>query len=86
MVEAIRAVERSLGNGKKRPALSELKNIPIARKSIVAARPIQKGEKFSNENLTTKRPGSGISPIKYWNCLGKKALRDYSPDELIKVK
>ncbi len=83
LVKAVRAVESAVGDGKKRPSPSELKNIPIARKSLVTGRPIKKGEKFSIENLTTKRPGSGMSPIRYWELLGKKAHRDYGSDELI---
>jgi N-acetylneuraminate synthase len=83
LVDALRAVERALGDGDKRPARSELKNIPIARKSIVAATAIRKGEHFTELNLTTKRPGNGLSPLRYWELLGKTAERDYAADEVI---
>ena len=64
---------------------SEAKNKPIARKSIVAARPIRKGEVFTEENLTTKRPGDGISPMKWHQVLGQKAVRDFALDEQIQL-
>ena len=83
MVTAIRQVELALGSGAKAPAPSELKNIPIARKSLVAARSIRKGESFSAENLTVKRPGTGISPMRYWELLGAAASRDFDEDEVI---
>lgn len=85
MVMAIRNTELSLGDGMKRPAASEIKNMPIARKSIVAATAIKKGELFSENNLTTKRPGSGISPMKWEETIGKKASRNFEPDELISL-
>jgi N-acetylneuraminate synthase len=86
MVKAIRNVELALsGSGKKEPSLSEQKNISIARKSIVAARKISKGEIFSSENLTVKRPGNGISPMKWDEIIGTKADRDFEADELIEV-
>ena len=85
MVQAIRNVEKALGDGIKRPSPSELKNKSIVRKSIVAARPIKKGEIFSEENLTVKRPGTGMSPM-FWNCIiGKVANRDYKEGELIEL-
>lgn len=83
MVKAIRDVEAAMGNGLKIPAASEIKNIPIARKSLVAARNIAKGELFTEENLTTKRPGSGVSAMQYVIYLGRAALRDYEADELL---
>ena len=83
MVSAIRQVEQARGNGVKIPSASELKNRPIARKSLVAARTIGAGEAFSEENLTTKRPGSGVSPMDYWTYLGKLAPRDYGEDEAL---
>lgn len=83
MVSAIRNIEFALGNGKKTPTNSERKNIPIVRKSIVAKREIRKGEIFSEENLTVKRPGTGISPMKWDIVIGKKASRDFKIDELI---
>ena len=74
-----------LGGGKKQVSASEAKNKPIARKSIVAARPIQKGEIFTAENLTTKRPGDGVSPMKWHQVLGQKAKRDFALDEKIEL-
>jgi N-acetylneuraminate synthase len=83
MVRAIRDVEVALGRPLKSPAPSEAKNIPIARKSLVAARRIVRGEKFTAENLAVKRPGDGISPMRYWEWLGKVSDRDYELDETI---
>lgn len=83
MVTAIRQVETALGNGEKIPSSSEWKNREIARKSLMAARPIHKGESFNPENLSIKRPGQGLSPMRYWEVIGRKADKDYSEDELI---
>lgn len=83
MVSAIRNIEQAMGAGTKKPSRSELKNISIARKSIVAARDIQKGECFSLENITSKRPGCGISPMKWDHVLGKKAKRGFKKDEVV---
>lgn len=83
MVDAIRHIEISLGDGKKVPTKSEEKNIKIARKSIVAKQDINKGTIFTEDNLTTKRPGDGISPMNWYKILGKTALRDYKVDEKI---
>lgn len=83
MVDAIRQTEEALGSPVKRPATSELKNITIARKSLLAAKPISKGELFTEENLIAKRPGSGKSPIYYWDMIGKQATRSYSVEEPI---
>ncbi len=83
MVAAVRNTEAALGERNKAVSQSEEKNMPIARKSIVAACDIKKGEVFSEKNLTTKRPGEGISPMKWYDILGKKADRDYSEDEPI---
>lgn len=83
MVCAIRNVEIALGDGIKRPSASELKNKPIARKSLVAARRIHAGERFSAENLVAKRPGTGISPMQWDEVIGRVAVRDFDPDELI---
>ncbi len=85
MVIAIRNVELALGNGKKIIANSEKKNIAVARKSIVAKCNIQKGETFTENNLTVKRPGNGISPMKWFEIIGKKAIRDFKEDELIQI-
>jgi N,N'-diacetyllegionaminate synthase len=83
MVQAIRNIEIALGNGIKKPSPSELKNKPIARKSIVAARNIRKGESFTEEILTVKRPGDGISPMRWNKVIGQVAQKDYKEDELI---
>lgn len=85
MVQAIRNVESALGTGIKSPSFSEKKNIIIARKSIVAKRKIVKGELFTEDNLTTKRPGSGISPMRWDEIVGTYADRDYEMDELIEI-
>lgn len=83
MVCAIRNIEKALGSGIKKPSPSELKNILIARKSIVAARNIQKGESFTEENLTIKRPGTGITAMRWDEVLKMKATRDFNADEII---
>lgn len=85
MVRAVRNIEMALGDGTKKPSESEKKNIEIARKSIVAKCPIRAGEVFTEDNLTTKRPGSGISPM-WWNdIIGKTAVRNFAEDELIEA-
>ena len=83
MVQAIRNIEKGLGNGTKRPSLSETKNKPIARKSLVASQPIKTGERFSADNITAKRPGTGISPMRWDEVLGQVAQKDYEQDDLI---
>ena len=83
MVRAIREVELSLGNGVKYPTMAEKKNQPIVRRSLTAAMSISKGETFTTDNLTTKRPGSGVSGVHYWSYLGKIAQRAYQEDEQI---
>ena len=85
MVKAIRNVEYALGDGIKKPGASEIENIAIARKSIVAARDIKSGEIFTEENITTKRPGNGISPMRWFEILGMQAKRDFAEDELIEI-
>jgi len=85
MVSAIRNIEQALGDGIKRPSLSELKNMPIARKSLVALRDIKKGELFCIENLGAKRPGHGISPMRWDEVLGQEAGRNFSVDECIEL-
>lgn len=85
MVQAIRNIEAALGEGIKRPSPSELKNRDVARKSIVAKRDIRKGEVFTEDNLTAKRPGSGISPMRWKDVIGKTADRDYGQDDMIKI-
>ncbi len=83
MVQAIRAVERVLGDGVKRPASVEYKNRDVVRRSLTAVRNIAKGERFSSENIECKRPGIGVSPLYYWEWLGRLAERDYEADEAI---
>jgi N-acetylneuraminate synthase len=83
MVTAIREVEQAMGAPRKLIAPSEAKNQAIARKSLVALQAIRKGEPFTSENLGAKRPGTGISPIRYWEFLEKRATRDYGVDEAI---
>jgi N,N'-diacetyllegionaminate synthase len=85
MVQAIRNIEFALGDGTKRPSPSELKNRPIARKSIVASRNIKAGELFSEDNLAAKRPGTGISPMRWDELMGLIATRDFAADELIEL-
>lgn len=85
MVTAIRNVEQALGDGIKRPMPSELKNRAIARKSLVASRPIAAGEPFSGANLTAKRPGSGISPMRWDDVVGRRAPRHFAADEIIEL-
>ena len=83
MVNSIRQVELALGNGIKQPTTSELKNMAVARKSLVAIKEIKKGEMFTETNLGAKRPGTGLSPFEYWDLLGKKADKEYIVDEVI---
>lgn len=83
MVQGIRIVSEALGTGEKEASTSERANMGVARKSLFAARDIAEGEAFSPDNLTTKRPGGGIAPIRYWDMLGTCADRDYKSDEQI---
>lgn len=83
MVKAIRNIETALGNGEKQPSESEKKNRVVARKSIVAKKDIKKGDIFTEENITTKRPGNGISPMEWFKVLGRIAEKDFQRDELI---
>jgi N,N'-diacetyllegionaminate synthase len=85
MVHSIRNIEKALGNPVKKVSDSERKNIAIARKSIIAAVNIKKGDLLSENNLTTKRPGKGISPMKWNEVIGRKAIRDFSEDEIIEI-
>lgn len=84
MVNAIRIVEQSFGSGIKKPMISELKNRLTARKSLIAACEIKPGVIFSDENITAKRPGTGVSPMEYWEILGRSAFTSYDKDEVIK--
>lgn len=83
MVSAIRHLEQALGDGHKTVSPSEQKNIAVARKSIVAACPIKKGEILTEQNLTVKRPGIGISPMRWEEVVGRKATKDFAEEELI---
>ena len=83
MVQGIRTIEKALGDGIKRPTPSEQANLPVVRKSLVAACAIRAGELFSEANLTTKRPGTGLSPMQWDYWIGRPASRDFAPDELI---
>lgn len=83
MVRAIRNIEQAMGDGIKRPSPSEAKNRAIARKSLVAAVAIRVGDVFSDVNVTAKRPGTGLSPMRWDEVMGRKADRDYAPDEPI---
>lgn len=83
MVTGIRNIEKALGSGIKTASGSEKKNIDIARKSIVARRKIAKGEILTEDNLAVKRPGNGISPMKWYEILGTEAVRDFEEDEMI---
>lgn len=85
MVKAIRNIEQALGDGIKRPSPSELKNRSVARKSLVAACAIRAGEPFSEANLAVKRPGTGLSPMRWDEILDRKAQRDFVMDELIEL-
>ncbi len=85
MISAIRNIEKALGDGTKRLSPSESKNKPIVRKSIVAARNIKTGEIFTEENISIKRPGNGISPMNWDIIIGKKSLKNYKVDDLIEL-
>lgn len=85
MVKAIRNVELALGDGIKRVAVGEAANIEVARKSIVAARDIAEGELLTEENITVKRPGNGISPMQWDAVIGTRAVRDFAYDTLIEI-
>lgn len=85
MVSAIRNIEKALGSWEKIPSESEKGNLAVARKSIMAAKQIKAGDMFTEENLTTKRPGTGIDPMRWKEILGKRATRDFEEDELVEV-
>ena len=85
MIQGIRNIELAIGNGVKMPTKSELKNIQISRKSIVASRIIKTGEVFSQDNMTVKRPGDGMSPMMWDKILDQTADRDYMEDEKIQA-
>ena len=83
MVVAIRNIEKAMGDRVKKPSPSEMKNMSIARRSIVAKKPISKGELFSEKNLTVKRPGKGVSPMEWDTYIGRSADKKYQMDDLI---
>lgn len=83
LIRQVREIEAALGASHKKPSPAELRNRPIARRSLVAARPIRRGERFSDANLAIKRPGGGLAPIMYWELIGREATRDYAADEMV---
>ena len=85
LVDSIRNIEKAFGEETKTPSEAELKNAIVARKSIVASCDIKKGEIFTDENITTKRPGSGLSPMMWNDLIGKVAKRNFFEDELIEL-
>lgn len=85
MIRQIRNIELALGDGQKVPSESEKKNIDIVRKSIVAKKVIKQGHIFTEENITTKRPGNGLSPMRWNEIIGQRAVRDFEVDELIEL-
>ena len=85
MVSSIRNIEKAMGDGIKKPSPSEQKNIAVVRKSIVAACPIQPGDEFTCQNLTVKRPGTGISPLRWDEIIGTSSSFAYQRDDLIKL-
>ncbi len=85
MVKAICNIEKAMGDGVKKPSPSEMANIDVVRKSIVASKNIKVGDILSEDNITTKRPGIGINPMRWNEVIGKKATRDFAEDELIEI-
>lgn len=83
LVRDIRVVEQALGSAEKRPSATELRNRDVARRSLVAATGIRRGDRFSEANLAVKRPGTGVSPLLFWDYIGREATRDYAADEVI---
>ena len=83
LVIAVRTIELAMGNGRKEPSPSEMRNKNVSRKSLFAACDIAEGEVFTKENLAIKRPGNGISPMEYWDILGKKSQKNYREEEII---
>ena len=86
MIRSIRHIEQAMGDGRKRVSDSERKNIAVARKSIVASCDIKEGEFFTEHNITTKRPGTGVSPMLWDRVIGTRAMRDFAADELIELQ
>ena len=85
LVKSVRNIELALGDGKKVCSDQERSNIIVARKSIIANRNIKKGEVLTEENITTKRPGNGISPMRWFEVLGTRAIKDFAEDDLIEI-
>ena len=85
MVKGIRNIELALGDGVKRLTQSEIRNKPVVRKSLVAKKAIKCGGMLTAENVTTKRPGTGLSPMNWDRVIGRKAIRDFAVDELIEI-
>ena len=85
MVVSIRSIEKAMGDGVKQISDAEIRNIGVVRKSIVASSKIKMGEQFTEANITTKRPGTGLSPMLWYDILGKTAIRDFEADELVEV-
>ena len=85
LVSSIRNIEKALGDGIKKPRNSEIKNIKVARKSIIASKFIDIGEAYTTENICIKRPGTGIPPTMYDSLLGMKSNRKYKPDDIIEI-
>lgn len=85
MISAIRKIEKALGNSTKMPTSAEMANRDVARKSIIASTEIKKGDLLSENNITTKRPGTGISPMRWNELIGTRANRDYHEDDLIQL-
>ena len=83
LIEGVRAVELAMGKNEKAPAQSELKNIPVIRRGLVAAKAIRRGEPFTAENVCAKRPAAGLSPMSFWTIMGRPADRDYGADDPI---
>jgi N,N'-diacetyllegionaminate synthase len=86
MITYIRNIEKAFGNGIKKASSSELKNKSISRKSIVTSKNVNKGEIFTEDNITVKRPGTGISPMKWYEVLGKVVTKDYKEDDIIDLE
>jgi len=85
MVHSIRQVEQALGTGRKIPTVSEIKTMIAARKSLTALKEIRQGEEYTEDNLGSKRPGNGLSPLYYWDLLGRKAPKNYKADEMVEL-
>jgi N-acetylneuraminate synthase len=83
MVDGIRTIQAALGSGEKTPGAGELRTATVARRSLVAARPLFKGQMLTLEDITIKRPGTGLSPFLLWDLIGTTCDRNYDVDEII---